>query len=76
MLTQEKMEIALDAIGIIRREIGYSYPYSAGSVTINCAGYDKTILHYIVNWFLERQSSINVNYEKNQVKITGYMTEF
>lgn len=74
MLSEEKMWIAIDAIGIIRRELGYSYPYSAGSVTINCSGYDKTVLHYIVNWFMQRQASIVINYEKKQVVINGYMS--
>ena len=75
-LSEEKMDIASEAIGMIRREIGYSYPYKSGSVTINCAGYDKTTLLYILNWFMIRESHIEVNYEKNQAKITGYMSAY
>jgi hypothetical protein len=76
MLSEEKMMIALDAIGFIRRKLGYSYPYKAGSVTINCEGYDKTVLLYIIDWFMKRQASITINYEKKQVVIKGYMTEY
>ena len=75
-LSYEKKMIAMEAIGVIKREIGSSYPYCAGSVTMNCVGYDKSTLLYIVNWFLERQSSIVVNYERKQVQITGYMREY
>ena len=67
--------IALDAIGHIKRELGYSYPYSSGSVTINCSGYDKTVLVYILKWFMDRQASIVINEEKKQVKIIGYMKD-
>lgn len=75
MLSEERMMIALDAIGHIKRELGYSYPYSPGSVTINCSGYDKTVLVYILKWFMDRQASIVINEEKKQVKIIGYMKD-
>jgi hypothetical protein len=64
---------SLDAIGVIRRELSSSYPYSAGSVTINCAGYDRKTLLEVLKYFMERHCSININYEKNQVKISGYL---
>lgn len=62
-----------DAIGVIRREIGNSYPYSAGTATINCAGFDRKTLEEIIKYFLKVQCSISINYEKKQVKISGYM---
>lgn len=64
---------SLDAIGIIRRELNYSYPYSAGSVTINCAGFDKKTFLEVTKYFMERHCSISINYEKKQVKISGYV---
>lgn len=64
---------SLDAIGVIRRELDYSYPYSAGSVTINCDGYNKKTLLEITKYFMERHCSITINYEKKQVKISGYV---
>ena len=64
---------SLDAIGIIRRELNYSYPYSAGSVTINCDGYDRKTLLEVTKYFMERHCSITINYEKKQVKISGYL---
>jgi len=63
----------LDAIGIIRRELNYSYPYKAGSATINCAGFDKNTLQKIIEYFMEHNCSIYINYEKNQIKISGYL---
>ena len=68
--------VTLDAIGIIKREIGYSYPYSAGSVIINCDGFDRKTLQEIITYFLNCKCSININYEKNQVKISGYMNGY
>ena len=66
-------DVSLDAIGIIRRELNYSYPYSAGSVTINCGGFDRKTLLEITKYFMERHCSITINYEKKQVKISGYL---
>ena len=63
----------LDAIGIIRRELNYSYPYRAGSVTINCAGFGKKTFLEVTKYFMERHCSISINYEKKQVKISGYV---
>lgn len=63
----------LDAIGVIRRELSYSYPYKAGSVTINCSGFDKKTMIGIIKHFMECHCSITINYEKQQVKITGYL---
>ena len=40
----------LEAIGVIRRELNYSYPYKAGSATINCAGFDKKIMIGIIKY--------------------------
>jgi hypothetical protein len=72
-LCEEKQTEVLDAIGHIRKELGYSYPYKAGSVTMNCAGYDKTVVLCIVKHFLDANLSIVVNYEKKTIKFTGYM---
>ena len=63
----------LDAIGVIRRELNYSYPYSACSATINCSGFNKNILQKVLEYFIERHCSISINYEKNQIKISGYL---
>jgi len=70
------MNYSLDAIVEIKKQIGYSYPYSSGSATINCSFYSKDNLTKILNYFLKRECSIVVNYEKNQIKITGYMNDF
>ena len=64
---------SLDAIGIIRRELNYSYPYSAGSVTINCGGFDRKTLQDVTRYFMERHCAITINYEKKQIKISGYV---
>ena len=64
---------SLEAIGIIRREINYSYPYSAGSVTINTSGFDRITIEDILKYFMEHHCSISINYEKKQVKISGYL---
>lgn len=64
-----------DAICEIKKQIGYSYPYSSGSATIICSFYSKDDLLKISNYFLKRQCSIVVNYEKKQIKITGYMCD-
>jgi len=63
----------LDAIGVIRRELNYSYPYSAGSVTINCSGFDKKTLQKVLEYFMKHHCSVSINYEKKQVKISGYL---
>ena len=63
----------LDAISIIRRELNYSYPYCAGSVTINCSGFDKKTLQEVTKYFMEHHCVININYEKKQDKISGYL---
>ena len=63
----------LEAIGVIRRQLNYSYPYKAGSATINCAGFDKKIMIGIIKYFMECHCSITINYEKKQVKISGYL---
>lgn len=65
--------IALDYIGVIRRELNYSYPYRAGTVTLNCSGFDKKTLLDVVRYFMERHCTVDINYEKNQVKISGYL---
>jgi hypothetical protein len=53
--------------------LNYSYPYRAGSVTINCAGFDKKTLMEVTKYFMERHCAITINYEKKQVKISGYV---
>jgi hypothetical protein len=53
--------------------LNYSYPYRAGSVTINCAGFGKKKLEDVIKYFMERHCAITINYEKNQVKISGYV---
>lgn len=65
----------IEAIVEITKQIGYSYPYSSGSATINCRFYSKDELTKILNYFLKRECSIVVSHSKNQIKITGYMTD-
>ena len=66
----------MESIACIRRKIGESYPYSAGSAIINCPGFSRKALEKIIKHFIKRNAHIVVNYEKKQVVITGYMSEF
>lgn len=63
---------SLDAIRIIRSELNYSYPYSAGTVTINCPGFGKKKMVDVIKYFTAHSCTITINYEKKQVKISGY----
>jgi hypothetical protein len=63
---------SLEAIRMIKRELAYSYPYSAGTVTINCPGFGKKKLKDVIKYFMAQHYTITINYEKKQVKISGY----
>jgi hypothetical protein len=75
MIGVQEMEVQ-EYIRSIKRRLGYSYPYSAGSATINCRCFTKDNLDKVLKYFLKRECSIVVNYEKNQITISGYMKEF
>lgn len=65
--------LVIDALGIIRRELGYSYPYSAGSVTIKYDYYPKKILERILKHFRDREASIVIYPDKKQIVIKDYI---
>lgn len=65
--------MVMDALGTIRRELGYSYPYSAGSVTIHYNYYPKKVLERILKYFRDRQASIVIQPDKQQIVIKDYM---
>jgi|LakMenEpi03Aug12_release.lakeMendotaPanAssembly.Ray.scaffolds.fasta_scaffold3818935_1 hypothetical protein len=67
---------AMRYIQEIRRQIGYNYPYSSGSATINCKHFTKDILNEVINYFLKREYHISINYQKNQITIVGYSKEY
>jgi hypothetical protein len=69
-------DMLIDALGIIRRELSYSYPYSAGSVTINYDYYPKKILEQILKYFQGRHASIVIFPDKRQIVIKDYMGYF
>jgi hypothetical protein len=64
---------ALDAIGVIRRELQYSYPYKSGSVTINVRGFGTETFKEVIKYFIAHNCSITINTEKKQVTISGYI---
>lgn len=64
---------SLEAIRIIKRELGYSYPYSAGTVTINCPGFGKKKMEDVIKYFITHNCTVTINREKKQVKISGYV---
>ena len=64
---------SLEAISIIRNELKYSYPYSAGTVIIDCPGFGKKKMQDVIKYFMSRHCAITINYEKKQVKISGYV---
>jgi hypothetical protein len=64
---------ALDAIGVIKRELEYSYPYKSGSVTINVRGFGTETFKEVINYFMTHHCSITINTEKKQVTISGYL---
>ena len=70
------MDSSWDAIRDIRRVIGYSYPYKAGSVTINCSAYKTIVLKEVLDYFFKREFTMSMNKEKRQITITGYCKEF
>ena len=65
---QKEDTIVMDAIGVLRREICYSYPYCSGSVTFTYSGYSKKILYRILKYFQDRDASIVI--QPNLQKIT------
>jgi hypothetical protein len=73
MIFSDEDLLVMDALGIIRRELGYSYPYSAGSVTINYDNYPKKILERILKYFRDREASIVIYPNKRQIVIKDYM---
>ena len=63
-------------IGQIKRQLGSSYPYCAGTVTIYCPNYNPEIVAEIVNYFRKKEFSIVLNYIKKEITISGYCSEF
>jgi len=74
----EDMEdmIVMDAIGVLKREIGYSYPYCVGSVTFTYTGYSKKILYRILKYFQDREASIVIQPNLQRIIIKDYMSGF
>ena len=66
----------LSVIGQIKRNLGYSYPYCAGTVTIYCPHYKPEIIAEIVKYCRKKEFSIVLNYEKKEITISGYCSEF
>jgi hypothetical protein len=66
----------MEVISTIRRIIGQSYPYGAGSVTLNSRLYTKAEMTEVLKYFMGRRACIEINYETNQVKITDYLRQF
>jgi hypothetical protein len=66
----------MEVISTIRRIIGQSYPYGAGSVTLKSKLYTKAEMKEVLKYFMGRGACIEINYVTNQVKITDYLKEF
>jgi len=73
---EEEDMIVMDAIGILRREISYSYPYCAGSVTFTYSGYPKKILYRILKHFQDKDASIVIHPHLQRITIKDYMGGF
>jgi hypothetical protein len=73
---EEEDMIVMDAIGVLRREISYSYPYCAGSVTFTYTGYPKKILSRILKHFQDRDASIVIQPHLQRITIKDYMGGF
>jgi len=67
---------ALALIQQIKRQIGRSYPFCAGNVTIYCPNHKFQTIAEIVSYFRNKEYNIVINYEKKEVKISGFCSEF
>ena len=72
-MSKEPSFAVLDAIGHINKELSYSYPYSAGCVTINTAGFHRQTLEDILQHYYKKGFSITIFPSRNKVKISGFM---
>lgn len=72
-MSDEHSFALLEAIGHINKELSYFYPYTAGHVTINTAGFHrKTLLDILQHYYL-KGFSITILPTQNKVKISGFM---
>ena len=76
LTTEEEDFYVMDAIGKINMQISQSYPYKSGTVVLNTRYYTKNVLIGILQHYKNRNSSISINYTKNQVSITDYFGYF
>lgn len=67
---------SLTLIGEIKRQLGYSYPYKAGSATVHTPGLSKKVFLEIIKYYTEKEFSITINTEKKTFTISGYCPEF
>jgi hypothetical protein len=68
--------LVIEALGYIRKELCYSYPYCAGTVSIRCNDYPKKVLERILKYFKDREASIVIYPGKKLIVIKDFMTGF
>lgn len=72
-MSDEPSFAVIEAIGHINKELSYFYPYTAGHITINTAGFQRKTLQNILQHYHKKGFLITILPAQNKVKISGFM---